>query len=137
MHGQVIDIKVEDGSTVTVINSSVPIWMNGRVYGAVSTFQDITERKKLEESLSRSNIELQNFAYVASHDLQEPLRMVTSYLGLLEKRYGGLLEDQAREYIDFAVDGSVRMKQLIEDLLLYSRVDTMGQELVSTNMEDV
>jgi len=108
------------------------------------TITDITERKrqkeKLEkyaEDLARSNAELQQFAYVASHDLQEPLRMVTSYLGLLEKKYGHDLNPQAKEYMSFAVDGSQRMKRLIDDLLQYSRVDSQPIVLEEVDMNEL
>ncbi len=89
---------------------------------------DITERKKTEDELKRSNDELQQFAYVASHDLQEPLRTISSFTQLLERRYRGNLDEDADEFIDYIVEAAQRMQQMILDLLEYSRVVTKSGE---------
>ncbi len=121
-------IAVEFLSNVYTVNNKKVIQCNIR---------NITVRKKLEEDLiikaaelARSNIELQQFAYIASHDLQEPLRAISGFTELLVKRYHGKIDEKADTYIDFITEGTTRMQQMIQDLLTYSRVQTQVHEFV-------
>jgi len=114
-----------------------------RVLEIVGTVQDISERKKAAqtlqramENLERSNRELEQFAYVASHDLQEPLRMISSFLQLLEQKETGRLDLESREYIGYARNGSHRLQNLINDLLAFSRLESRGKPLRPTNLRE-
>ncbi|RXA20756.1 PAS domain S-box protein, partial [Methanosarcina sp. MSH10X1] len=147
--GLVLDYELEihhrDGYVTPVLyNASIYRNEYGEVIGIFAAARDITERKKAEkmlnlklDELARSNAELEQFAYVSSHDLQEPLRMIASYLQLLQRKYQGELDDKADKYIYFAVDGASRMQNLINDLLEFSRVTTKAREFEPTDCKSL
>jgi PAS domain S-box-containing protein len=138
-----IDLLRDDGTTVPVQGRGALIPFNGRPAVQV-VLRDVTEEvraaealRTYAENLRRSNEDLERFAYVSSHDLQEPLRSIVSFSQLLERRYKGRLGTDADEYIEFIVEGGTRMQALIQDLLAYSRVNTTRQELARTDTADV
>ena len=143
-------IFLENQLEFSGVNRWLSTWLvplrdsSGNIHTVMGVSRDITRRKEAEQqleatvqNLQHSNKELEQFAYVASHDLQEPLRMVTSYLQLIERRYSTQLDENAHVYIDYAVDGANRMKILINDLLAYSRVGTRGKEFEQTDLNQV
>jgi PAS domain S-box-containing protein len=140
-HWESVEIPIRriDGTARTVLWNSATLFAHGtsQVVATIAQGQDITERKLAEENLKRSNAELQQFAYVASHDLQEPLRMVVNYLSLLDLKYKGQLDEKARSYIAYAVEGGTWMRTLIDDLLSYSRVESQGRPFTPVDMNEI
>jgi PAS domain S-box-containing protein len=128
---------LEDGLHTYLVNKFPLLDANGVPYAVCGISTDITERKRTEQKLEqlttdlkRSNQELEQFAYVASHDLQEPLRAITGFTQLLRQDYQNQLDESAQEYMSYIVDGATRMRQLIQDLLTYCRLGTDHQEFL-------
>lgn len=144
--------KKADGNYAYIANNGVIIRNeSGSAIRIVGALQDLTHRKEQEDALRilnkkleaqtnaliKSNQELEQFAYIASHDLQEPLRMVTSFLTQLEKKYNDKLDERGKQYIDFAVDGAYRMRNIILDILEYSKIGKIEEENESIDLNKI
>lgn len=129
-----IDWQTPQGRLSLLVDGTTMPPLYGHPALCVYTFQDVTRLKQVERALRRSNEDLERFAYMAGHDLQEPLRMVTSYAQLLARRYRGQLDAAADEYLHYVLDGTKRMGRLIQDLLTYARAQsTQALELQLTD----
>jgi light-regulated signal transduction histidine kinase (bacteriophytochrome) len=139
-----VDEHEKDGKPRFVLRKFYPYFENDILRFVIGYGIDITELKYVQiqlnqalENIQKSNNELEQFAYVASHDLQEPLRMVTSFLTQLEKKYNDKLDEKAKEYIFYAVDGAKRMRQIILDLLEFSRVGKSDEALKDIHLKEL
>ncbi len=146
-----LQLQKRDGKKIWVRVNEAPVVENGKTIAIVGSLTDITEQKENHEQLKQlnqeleehaeelatANEELEQFAYVASHDLQEPLRMVSSFLERLEQKYGDQLDEKAQQYIDFAVNGAYRMRRIILDLLNYSRMNNNDFERDQIDLNDL
>ncbi|MDW5562969.1 MAG: ATP-binding protein, partial [Methanomassiliicoccus sp.] len=140
-----IPIQSSDGRRFIVsVTSTLLKNKEGEPIGIIGLGRDVTQRKQIERELEekakelrRSNEELNRFAYIASHDLQEPLRTISFFTGLLEREVAGKLNGKEKDYLDLILEGTKRMQELIEDLLEYSRVETRGKDFVKVDMNHV
>ncbi len=134
--GREVAAKHKNGTVFPIELGVSDMEVNGKQM-FVGTIRDITERKEALSEIMRSNMELERFAYVASHDLQEPLRMVVNFMALLEKKYVDQLDDQAKEYISYASSGAKRMQELVNDLLEYARIGQESEKVDDVNLSSV
>lgn len=132
-----------DGTSFWAVSQAMPVNVSGKII-YMTVFDDISDRKAAEQEIEnanrelvRSNEELVQFAYVASHDLKEPLRMVSSYCGLINERYADKLDETGRKFIYYATDGALRMQTLIDDLLVYSRIGRGGEEATLIDLAEI
>lgn len=143
---------VADGTTYWLSTTKIPLYdSEGNVIGILGTYEDITAKKlmeleliernerlqKLNTELERVNTDLEQFAYAASHDLQEPLRMIGSFVGLLEKQYGETLDQNGKEYMRYIKDGTLRMSSLIKQILSYSKIKKSEQPYTFKNFNAI
>ena len=134
----VLEFERADGSRGFANANAVPVMdSRGAVTAVVGVRFEITELIEVQRELARSNAELRQYAHVASHDLREPLRMITAYLGIIDKKYGGALPEDAKRYMALVTDGAERMKGLIDDLLAFSKVESAGREFAPVDMNVV
>ena len=140
---QTVDEGAEDSARASFGDRQWQLWTtplsdaDGEIFAGICFAQDISDRIERQRQLEASNRQLEQFAYAASHDLQEPLRMVSSYLQLIERRYGDRLDSDGQEFLEFAVDGADRMREMIDGLLEYSRVATHAESFTAVDMNAV
>ena len=134
-------MDTQESVSFELYDEGLDAWLEFNAYpsdtGLSIYFHDVTDRKEYQRKLEESNERLEQFAYAASHDLQEPLRMVSSYLQLIDRRYSDDLDEDGREFLEFAVEGADRMRNMIDGLLAYSRVETRGEAFEPVDLDDV
>ncbi|WP_436346437.1 PAS domain-containing sensor histidine kinase [Natronorubrum sp. FCH18a] len=134
-------MDAQEPANFELYDEGLDAWLEYNVYPSESGLSiyvhDITDRREYQQKLEESNERLEQFAHAASHDLQEPLRMVSSYLQLIDSRYGDELDEDAEEFLEFAVNGADRMRDMIDSLLTYSRVETRGKPFEPVDLNDV
>ncbi len=143
---------INDGSTRWLRTSKIPLFdAGGKVIGILGAYEDITDRKlmeiqliernkmleKLNRKLEIANVDLEQFAYATSHDLQEPLRMIGGFIGLFEMKYANLLDEEGKEYLNFVKDGASRMSRLIRQILIYSKLEKAEVQYQTIAIKDI